>query len=189
VIAMRRPERANYSQRCERPAHAKRTDVVPRSAKPRVGAAGDSEGSAARWAYLMSCREVLPHNAIVTDELSQAVHVLVRFPVYEPRSFITQASGAPRLGRFPAHSAKVAHSTGRWSRSPAMAASCSRAGIGDPVQFTSGVVTLVFNNNASWQRPRDQRERFDRPGASDSSVKLMRIFGVAVCARHLTRDI
>src|SRR5258705_6915348 len=43
-----------------------------------------------QMAYLKILREVLPHNAIVTDELSQVGFASwYGFPVYEPRTFIT----------------------------------------------------------------------------------------------------
>src|SRR6185369_10298243 len=43
-----------------------------------------------QMAYLNILREVLPHNTIVTDELSQVGFASwYGFPIYEPRTFIT----------------------------------------------------------------------------------------------------
>src|ERR1700692_2700351 len=45
-----------------------------------------------QMAYLNILREVLPHNAIVTDELSQVGFASwYGFPIYEPRTFITSS--------------------------------------------------------------------------------------------------
>jgi acetolactate synthase-1/2/3 large subunit len=50
-----------------------------------------------QMAYLNILREVLPSNAIVTDELSQVGFASwYGFPVYEPRTFITSGyQGTP----------------------------------------------------------------------------------------------
>jgi thiamine pyrophosphate-dependent acetolactate synthase large subunit-like protein len=78
-------------------------------------------------AYLNILREVLPTNAIVTDELSQVGFASwYGFPVYQPRTFITSGYQGTLGSGFPtALGAKVANPDSRWSRSPATAASCS----------------------------------------------------------------
>ena len=86
-----------------------------------------------QMADLNILREVLPANAIVTDELSQVGFASwYGFPVYEPRTFITSGYQGTLGSGFPtALGAKVANRTGRWSPSPATAASCRRAGTVD----------------------------------------------------------
>ena len=80
-----------------------------------------------QMAYLNILREVLPQNAIVTDELSQVGFASwYGFPVYEPRTFITSGyQGTLGSGFRPRSAPRSPIPTGRWSRSPATAASCS----------------------------------------------------------------
>jgi acetolactate synthase-1/2/3 large subunit len=139
-----------------------------------------------QMAYLNILREVLPHNAIVTDELSQVGFASwYGFPVYEPRTFITSGYQGTLGSGFPtALGAKVAH-PGR----PVVAITGDGGfmfgvqELATAAQFNIGVVTLVFNNNAYGNVRRDQRERFDgRVVASDlvnpDFVKLAESFGV-----------
>src|SRR5947209_3830286 len=155
------------------------------------------EASAAAWqeiqkvqpqmAYLNVLREVLPHNAIVTDELSQVGFASwYGFPVYEPRTFITSGYQGTLGSGFPtALGAKVANPD-----RPVVAITGDGGfmfgvqELATAVQFNIGVVTLVFNNNAYGNVRRDQRERFEgRVVASDlvnpDFVKLAESFGVA----------
>jgi acetolactate synthase I/II/III large subunit len=140
-----------------------------------------------QMAYLNVLREVLPHNAIVTDELSQVGFASwYGFPVYEPRTFITSGYQGTLGSGFPtALGAKIAHPD-----RPVVAITgdggfmFAVAELATAVQFNIGVVTLVFNNNAYGNVRRDQRERFDgRVVASDlvnpDFVKLAESFGVA----------
>src|SRR5437660_1615892 len=140
-----------------------------------------------QMAYLNILREVLPHNAIVTDELSQVGFASwYGFPVYEPRTFITSGYQGTLGSGFPhAMGAKVAHPD-----RPVVAITGDGGfmfgvqELATAVQFRIGVVTLVFNNNAYGNVRRDQRERFDgRVVASDlvnpDFVKLAESFGVA----------
>jgi acetolactate synthase-1/2/3 large subunit len=140
-----------------------------------------------QMAYLNVLREVLPHNAIVTDELSQVGFASwYGFPVYEPRTFITSGYQGTLGSGFPtALGAKVAHPD-----RPVVAITGDGSfmfgvqELATAVQFNIGVVTLVFNNNAYGNVRRDQRERFDgRVVASDlvnpDFVKLAESFGVA----------
>ena len=62
-------------------------------------------------AYLNILREVLPSNAIVTDELSQVGFASwYGFPVYQPRTFISSGYQGTLGSGFPtALGAKVAH--------------------------------------------------------------------------------
>jgi acetolactate synthase-1/2/3 large subunit len=137
-------------------------------------------------AYLKILREVLPHNAIVTDELSQVGFASwYGFPIYEPRTFITSGYQGTLGSGFPtALGAKVAH-----PNRPVVAITGDGGfmfgvqELSTAVQFKIGVVTLVFNNNAYGNVRRDQRERFDgRVVASDlvnpDFVKLAESFGV-----------
>jgi len=140
-----------------------------------------------QMAYLNILREVLPHNAIVTDELSQVGFASwYGFPVYEPRTFITSGYQGTLGSGFPtALGAKVAHPD-----RPVVAITGDGGfmfgvqKLATAVQFKIGVVTLVFNNNAYGNVRRDQRERFDgRVVASDlvnpDFAKLAESFGVA----------
>ena len=139
-----------------------------------------------QMAYLNILREVLPHNAIVTDELSQVGFTSwYGFPVYEPRTFITSGYQGTLGSGFPtALGAKVANPD-----RPVVAITGDGGfmfgvqELATAAQFNIGVVTLVFNNNAYGNVRRDQRELFDgRVVASDlvnpDFVKLAESFGV-----------
>jgi acetolactate synthase I/II/III large subunit len=139
-----------------------------------------------QMAYLDILREVLPSNAIVTDELSQVGFASwYGFPVYEPRTFITSGYQGTLGSGFPtALGAKVAH-PGR----PVVAIAGDGGfmfgvqELATAVQFKIGVVVLVFNNNSYGNVRRDQREHFDgRIVASDlvnpDFVRLAESFGV-----------
>jgi acetolactate synthase I/II/III large subunit len=140
-----------------------------------------------QMAYLNVLREVLPSNAIVTDELSQVGFASwYGFPIYEPRTFITSGYQGTLGSGFPtALGAKVAHPD-----RPVVAITgdggfmfCASE-LATAVQYNIGVVTLVFNNNSYGNVRRDQRMRFDgRVVASDlvnpDFVKFAESFGVA----------
>jgi acetolactate synthase-1/2/3 large subunit len=138
-----------------------------------------------QMAYLNILREVLPANAIVTDELSQVGFASwYGFPVYEPRTFITSGYQGTLGSGFPtALGAKVANPD-----RPVVAITGDGGfmfgvqELATAVQYGIGVVTLIFNNNAYGNVRRDQRERFDgRVVASDlvnpDFVKLAESFG------------
>jgi len=140
-----------------------------------------------QMAYLNILREVLPQNAIVTDELSQVGFASwYGFPIYEPRTFITSGYQGTLGSGFPtALGAKVANPD-----RPVVAITgdggfmFAVAELSTAVQFNIGVVTLVFNNNAYGNVRRDQRTRFDgRVVAADlvnpDFVELAESFGVA----------
>lgn len=140
-----------------------------------------------QMAYLNILRELLPANAIVTDELSQfGFASWYGFPVYQTRTFITSGYQGTLGSGFPtALGAKVANPD-----KPVVAITGDGGfmfgvqELATAVQFNIGVVTLVFNNNAYGNVRRDQRERFDgRVVASDlvnpDFVKLAESFGVA----------
>ncbi|MDH2380333.1 thiamine pyrophosphate-dependent enzyme [Bradyrhizobium sp. CER78] len=139
-----------------------------------------------QMAYLKILREVLPANAIVTDELSQVGFASwYGFPIYEPRTFVTSGYQGTLGSGFPtALGAKVAN-----PNKPVVAITGDGGfmfgvqELATAVQFKIGVVTLVFNNNAYGNVRRDQRERFDgRVVASDlvnpDFVKLAESFAV-----------
>jgi acetolactate synthase I/II/III large subunit len=139
-----------------------------------------------QMAYLNILREVLPHNAIVTDELSQVGFASwYGFPIYQPRTFITSGYQGTLGSGFPtALGAKVAHPD-----TPVVAITGDGGfmfgvqELSTAVQFKIGVVSLVFNNNAYGNVRRDQRQRFDgRVVAADlvnpDFVKLAESFGV-----------
>jgi len=140
-----------------------------------------------QMAYLNILREVLPDNAIVTDELSQVGFASwYGFPIYQPRTFITSGYQGTLGSGFPAAlGAKVANPD-----RPVVAITGDGGfmfgvqELSTAVQFNIGVVTLVFNNNAYGNVRRDQRMRFDgRVVAADlvnpDFVKLAESFGVA----------
>jgi acetolactate synthase I/II/III large subunit len=139
-----------------------------------------------QMAYLNILREVLPPNAIVTDELSQVGFASwYGFPVYQPRTFITSGYQGTLGSGFPtALGAKVANPD-----RPVVAITGDGGfmfgvqELATAVQFGIGVVTLVFNNNAYGNVRRDQRQHFDgRVVAADlvnpDFVKLAESFGV-----------
>jgi len=139
-----------------------------------------------QMAYLNILRDVLPPNAIVTDELSQVGFASwYGFPIYHPRTFITSGYQGTLGSGFPtALGAKVAHPD-----TPVVAISGDGGfmfgvqELATAVQFKIGVVVLVFNNNAYGNVRRDQRERFDgRVVAADlvnpDFIKLAESFGV-----------
>lgn len=136
--------------------------------------------------YLNILREVLPANAIVTDELSQVGFASwYGFPIYEPRTFITSGYQGTLGSGFPtALGAKVAQPD-----RPVVAITGDGGfmfavqELATAVQFKIGVVTLVFNNNAYGNVRRDQLQVFDgRVTAADlvnpDFVKLAESFGV-----------
>jgi len=139
-----------------------------------------------QMAYLNILREVLPHNAIVTDELSQVGFASwYGFPIYQPRTFVTSGYQGTLGSGFPtALGAKVANPD------KPVVAICGDGGfmfavqeLATAVQFKIGVVTLIFNNNAYGNVRRDQVQRFEgRVVASDlvnpDFVKLAESFGV-----------
>jgi acetolactate synthase-1/2/3 large subunit len=138
-----------------------------------------------QMAYLNILREVLPANAIVTDELSQVGFASwYGFPIYQPRTFISSGYQGTLGSGFPtALGAKVAHPD-----RPVVAITGDGGfmfGVQEhapAVQFNIGVVTLVFNNNAYGNARRDQINVFDgRVVASDlvnpDFVRLAESFG------------
>jgi acetolactate synthase-1/2/3 large subunit len=138
-----------------------------------------------QMAYLNILREVLPANAIVTDELSQVGFASwFGFPIYEPRTFISSGYQGTLGSGFPtALGAKVANPD-----RPVVAITGDGGfmfgvqELATAVQFNIGVVTLVFNNNAYGNVRRDQIKVFDgRVVASDlvnpDFVKLAESFG------------
>ncbi len=139
-----------------------------------------------QMAYLNVLRELLPPDAIVTDELSQVGFASwYGFPVYEPRTFITSGYQGTLGSGFPtALGAKVANP------SRPVVAITGDGGfmfgvqeLATAVQFNIAVVVLVFNNNAYGNVRRDQRERFEgRVVAADlvnpDFVRLAESFGV-----------
>ncbi|MGM4917124.1 thiamine pyrophosphate-dependent enzyme [Tardiphaga sp. 813_E8_N1_3] len=139
-----------------------------------------------QMAYLDILRDVLPGNAIVTDELSQVGFTSwFGFPVYQPRTFITSGYQGTLGSGFPtALGAKVAQPD-----RPVVAITGDGGfmfavqELATAVQFKIGVVTLVFNNNAYGNVRRDQLQVFDgRVVAADlvnpDFVKLAESFGV-----------
>ena len=127
------------------------------------GAAGDPEGPAADG-LSRTLRDVLPQNGIVTDELSQVGFASwFGFPVHAPRTFITSGfSGHARL--------RLPHRARRQGGDPdrPVVAITGDGGfmfgvqeLATAVQFSIGLVTVLFNNNAYGNVLRDQRERFE----------------------------
>ena len=104
-----------------RPAAAAR-----RSARPTRRHSGDPEVQP-HMAYLNILREVLPETPRHRGAVAGRLHLLVRLPVYEPRTFITSGYQGTLGSGFPDRARRQGRALpiGRWSRSPAMAASCS----------------------------------------------------------------
>ncbi|WP_024517328.1 thiamine pyrophosphate-dependent enzyme [Bradyrhizobium sp. Tv2a-2] len=165
-----------------RKASGRRTEITDATA----AAQKEIQQVQPQMAYLNILREVLPHNAIVTDELSQVGFASwYGFPIYEPRTFITSGYQGTLGSGFPtALGAKIANPD-----KPVVAITGDGGfmfavqELATAVQFNIGVVTLVFNNNAYGNVRRDQRQRFDgRVVASDlvnpDFVKLAESFGV-----------
>lgn len=139
-----------------------------------------------QMSYLNILREVLPDDAIVTDELSQVGFASwFGFPVYQPRTFITSGYQGTLGSGFPtALGAKVAHPD------RAVVAITGDGGfmfavqeLATAVQYKIGVVVLVFDNNAYGNVRRDQLQGFDgRVVGSDlvnpDFVKLPESFGI-----------
>jgi acetolactate synthase-1/2/3 large subunit len=149
-------------------------------------AANDIQAIQPQMAYLDILRDVLPDNAIVTDELSQVGFTSwFGFPVYQPRTFITSGYQGTLGSGFPtALGAKVAHPD-----RPVVAITGDGGfmfavqELATAVQFKIGVVALVFNNNAYGNVRRDQLTVFDgRVVAANlvnpDFVKLAESFGV-----------
>jgi acetolactate synthase-1/2/3 large subunit len=139
-----------------------------------------------QMAYLNILREILPANAIVTDELSQVGFASwYGFPIYQPRTFISSGYQGTLGSGFPtALGAKIAHPA-----RPVVAITGDGGfmfgvqELATAVQYKIGVVVLVFNNNSYGNVRRDQHERFDgRIVAADlvnpDFVKLAESFGV-----------
>ncbi|MET0443018.1 MAG: thiamine pyrophosphate-dependent enzyme [Pseudorhodoplanes sp.] len=154
-------------------------------------AAKDIQAVQPQMAYLDILREVLPDNAIVTDELSQVGFTSwYGFPVYQPRTFITSGYQGTLGSGFPtALGAKVAHPD-----RPVVAITGDGGfmfavqELATAVQFRIGVVVLVFDNNAYGNVRRDQLNVFDgRVVAADlvnpDFVKLAESF--CVCAARV----
>ena len=185
---MPKPARATLLAAVRKAGYAKPAAAAPRSARPSAAALrGDPDdpaadglsehparGAAARMpSSPTSCRRSASPPGTAFRSTSRAPS--------SPRAIRARSARAFR----PRSAPRSRIRTGRWSRSPATAASCSACrSCATAVQFNIGVVTLVFNNNAYGNVRRDQRERFDgRVVASDlvnpDFVKLAESFGVA----------
>ncbi|MDB5618996.1 thiamine pyrophosphate-dependent enzyme [Tardiphaga sp.] len=162
--------------------HGRRDIIREASAK----ALRDIQSVQPQMAYLDILRDVLPDDAIVTDELSQVGFASwFGFPVYQPRTFLTSGYQGTLGSGFPtALGAKVAHPD------RAVVAITGDGGfmfavqeLATAVQFKIGVVVLVFDNNAYGNVRRDQLRAFDgRVTAADlvnpDFVRLAESFGV-----------
>ena len=123
-----RPARAICSRRCSKRGYSKTSGRRAAIREASAAALQQIQKIQPQMAYLNILREVLPDDAIVTDELSQVGFASwYGFPVYEPRTFITSGYQGTLGSGFPDRARRQGRAipTGRWSRSPAMAASCS----------------------------------------------------------------
>src|SRR5258708_4308097 len=143
-----------------RPGHSKTKNRRAAIREASAAALKQIQSIQPQMAYLNILREVLPDNAIVTDELSQVGFASwYGFPVYQPRTFITSGYQGTLGSGFPtALGTKVAHPD------KAVVAITGDGGfmfgvqeLATAVQFNIGVVVLVFNNNAYGNVRRDQR--------------------------------
>src|SRR6202045_1044877 len=139
-----------------------------------------------QMAYLNILREVLPHDAIVTDELSQVGFASwYGFPIYEPRTFITSGYQGTLGSGFPtALGAKVANPD-----RPVVAITGDGGfmfgvqELATAVQYGIGLVTVLFNNESFGNVRRDQETRYQgRVIGADlvnpDFMKLAESFGV-----------
>jgi acetolactate synthase-1/2/3 large subunit len=114
-------------------------------------------------AYLDAIREVLPREGLFVTELSQVGFTsYYGYPVYEPRTYITEGyQGTLGFGFPSALGVKVAHPD-----KPVVSV-CGDGGflfavqeLATAVQYGIGLVTLVFNNASYGNVLRDQRTAF-----------------------------
>jgi len=114
-------------------------------------------------AYLDAIREVLPREGLFVTELSQVGFTsYYGYPVYEPRTYITEGyQGTLGFGFPSALGVKVAH-----PEKPVVSV-CGDGGflfavqeLATAVQYGIGLVTLVFNNASYGNVLRDQRTAF-----------------------------
>jgi len=138
-------------------------DRLPAIRQARVVVSEQIRDIQPQMAYLDVLREVLPANAIVTDELSQVGFTSwYGFPVYEPRTFLSSGYQGNLGSGFPtALGAKVA-----FPDRPVVAI-CGDGGfmfavqeLATAAQHGIAVVALVFNNNAYGNVLRDQHNSF-----------------------------
>jgi acetolactate synthase-1/2/3 large subunit len=122
-------------------------------------AAQDIQAVQPQMAYLDVLRQVLPHDGIVTDELSQVGFASwYGLPIYRPRTYVSSGYQGTLGSGFPtALGCKVANPD------KAVVAITGDGGfmfaaqeLATAVQYGIGVVTLVFNNNAYGNVRRDQ---------------------------------
>ena len=111
IVRRARPARASCSPRSARPATRKTSGRRAAIREASAAALQEIQKIQPQMAYLNILREVLPSNAIVTDELSQVGFASwYGFPVYEPRTFITSGYQGTLGSGFPtALGAKVAN--------------------------------------------------------------------------------
>jgi len=151
-----------------------------------LGAQQQIQAVQPQMGYLNVLRDVLPHDGIVTDELSQVGFASwYGLPIYKPRTFISSGYQGTLGSGFPtALGAKVANPD-----KPVVAITGDGGfmfgvqELATAVQYKIGVVTLVFNNSAYGNVRRDQKTVFDgRVVAADlvnpDFVKLAESFGV-----------
>jgi len=140
-------------------------------------------------AYLEVIREVLPRDGFFVREVNQIGFTSwYAFPVYEPRTYVTEAfSGTLGYGFPTALGVKIAN--------PDKAVVCASSDGGfmfampelaSAVQERINLVTLVFNNNAFGNVLRDQQLGFDNRVMcaelqNPDFVKLAESFGVEAC--------
>ena len=140
--------------------------AAPRSAKPRRRRCKQIQQVQPQMAYLNILREVLPPNAIVTDELSQVGFASwYGFPIYEPRTFITSGYQGTLGSGFPtALGAKVAHPD-----RPVVAITGDGGfmfgvqELATAVQFNIGVVDAGVQQQRLWQCAARSARAFRRP--------------------------
>ncbi|MEQ1611928.1 MAG: thiamine pyrophosphate-dependent enzyme, partial [Hyphomicrobiaceae bacterium] len=132
-------------------------------AETKTSARAKIEKVQPQMAYLDVIREVLPRDGLLVTELSQMGFTsYFGFPVYEPRTYITEGfQGTLGFGFPTALGVKVAHpdkavvsvnGDGGFMFGMQELATAKQEGI--------GLVTLLFNNNAFGNVMRDQKERF-----------------------------
>ena len=172
----------------------RRLAIQPTNQRARISAGKTSAAQAIQKiqpmvAYLEVIRQVLPRDGFFVREVNQIGFTSwYAFPVFEPRTYVTEAfSGTLGYGFPTALGVKAAN--------PDKAVICASSDGGflfslqelaTAVQEKINLVTLVFNNNAFGNVLRDQQLGFDnRVLCSELQnpdfVKLAECFGIAAC--------
>jgi len=144
--------------------HFQAPERTARIAEARAAAALAIRAVQPQLDYLTVIRDLLPHDGIFVDELSQLGFASIfAFPVYRPRTLISAgAQGTLGFGLPTALGAKVAFPD------RAVVSVCGDGGLlfaaqelATAVQYRINLVVIVFNNNAYGNVLRDQQHNYE----------------------------